>query len=101
MPIRWVFRFGIRVYFTIFRVLGSEEYSQTYSIGSVLQVLWLDRVTGRVCMSISSKAMAITGIEDRRYWNWIPTEESRLVVYAFDIGNGLFMCKNEALEFSA
>lgn len=29
-------------------------------------------------MSISSKAMAITGIEDRRYWNWMPTEESRL-----------------------
>ena len=40
--------------------------------------VWLDRVTGRVCMSISAKAMAITGIEDRRYWNWIPTEESRL-----------------------
>lgn len=37
----------------------------------------MDRVTGRVCMSISAKAMAITGIEDRRYWNWIPTEESR------------------------
>ncbi|PRQ56248.1 hypothetical protein RchiOBHm_Chr1g0333681 [Rosa chinensis] len=33
------------------------------------KVLWLDRVTGRVCMSISAKAMAITGIEDRRYWN--------------------------------
>lgn len=52
-------------------------------------------------MSISARAMAITGIEDRRYWNWIPTEESRSVVYAFDIGNGLFMCKNDALEFSA
>ncbi|PKI72543.1 hypothetical protein CRG98_007065 [Punica granatum] len=39
--------------------------------------VWVDRVTGRVCMSISAKAMAITGIEDRRYWNWIPTEESR------------------------
>ena len=29
-------------------------------------------------MSISAKGMAITGIDDRRYWNWIPTEESRL-----------------------
>lgn len=40
--------------------------------------MWIDRVTGRVCMSISAQAMAITGIEDRRYWNWISTEESRL-----------------------
>ncbi|CAN1860368.1 F-box protein PP2-A15 [Linum perenne] len=40
--------------------------------------LWLDRVTGRVCVSISAKSMSITGIEDRRYWNWVETEESRL-----------------------
>ncbi|XP_075638928.1 F-box protein PP2-A15 isoform X1 [Castanea sativa] len=39
--------------------------------------VWLDRVTGRVCMAISARGLAITGIEDRRYWNWIPTEESR------------------------
>ncbi|KAM7464294.1 hypothetical protein LguiA_032415 [Lonicera macranthoides] len=45
--------------------------------------IWLDRVTGRVCMSISSKAMAITGIEDRRYWNWMPTEESRFHTVAY------------------
>lgn len=45
--------------------------------------VWLDRVTGRVCMSISAQAMAITGIEDRRYWNWIPTEESRFNVVAY------------------
>lgn len=44
---------------------------------NISQEIWLDRVTGRVCMSISAKAMSITGIEDRRYWNWIPTEESR------------------------
>lgn len=48
-------------------------------------------------MSISAKAMAITGIEDRRYWNWIPTEESRLVVYAFDIGNRLWNFRHEHL----
>ncbi|TYJ18897.1 hypothetical protein E1A91_A09G153700v1 [Gossypium mustelinum] len=40
--------------------------------------IWLDRVTGRVCMAISAKGMAITGIDDRRYWNWVSTEESRL-----------------------
>ncbi|KAK4798816.1 hypothetical protein SAY86_031142 [Trapa natans] len=45
--------------------------------------IWVDRVTGRVCMSISAKAMAITGIEDRRYWNWIPTEESRFHEVAY------------------
>ncbi|XP_065635703.1 F-box protein PP2-A15-like isoform X4 [Quercus suber] len=39
--------------------------------------VWLDRVTGRVCMAISARGLAITGIEDRRYWTWIPTEESR------------------------
>ncbi|KAA8516645.1 hypothetical protein F0562_016849 [Nyssa sinensis] len=44
---------------------------------------WLDRITGRVCVSISAKAMAITGIEDRRYWNWVPTEESRFHVVAY------------------
>ncbi|XP_015896289.1 F-box protein PP2-A12 isoform X2 [Ziziphus jujuba] len=40
--------------------------------------VWLDKSTGGVCMSISSKGLAITGIDDRRYWNYIPTEESRL-----------------------
>lgn len=47
------------------------------------KVVWVDRFTGRVCMSISAKAMAITGIEDRRYWNWVPTEESRFNVVAY------------------
>lgn len=45
--------------------------------------IWLDRVTGRACMSISAKAMTITGIEDRRYWNWIPTDESRFQIVAY------------------
>uniref|UniRef100_A0A1D1ZCI8 F-box protein PP2-A15 n=1 Tax=Anthurium amnicola TaxID=1678845 RepID=A0A1D1ZCI8_9ARAE len=45
--------------------------------------VWLNRVTGGVCMSISAKAMAITGIDDRRYWTWIPTEESRFHMVAY------------------
>ncbi|KAL3532030.1 hypothetical protein ACH5RR_005551 [Cinchona calisaya] len=45
--------------------------------------IWLDRVTGRACMSISAKALTITGIEDRRYWSWIPTDESRFQVVAY------------------
>ncbi|KAK9153807.1 hypothetical protein Sjap_001287 [Stephania japonica] len=42
------------------------------------KVVWLDRVTGGVCMAVSAKAMVITGIDDRRYWSWVPTEESRM-----------------------
>lgn len=45
--------------------------------------VWLDKISGRVCMSISARALSITGIEDRRYWNWIPTEESRFQVMAY------------------
>ncbi|CAL9235770.1 unnamed protein product [Arabidopsis halleri] len=45
--------------------------------------VWIDRSTGRVCMAISARGMAITGIEDRRYWNWIATEESRFHVVAY------------------
>ncbi|XP_022934688.1 F-box protein PP2-A15-like isoform X2 [Cucurbita moschata] len=45
--------------------------------------VWLDRITGKICMSISAKAMSITGIDDRRYWNWISTEESRFNVVAY------------------
>lgn len=59
----------------------------------ILQELRLDRITGRVCMLISAKALAITGIEDRRYWNWIPTEGSRLdskTVLFFIYTNHLF-----------
>lgn len=47
------------------------------------KLVWVDRYAGTVCMSISAKGMAITGIEDRRYWNWIPTEESRFNVVAY------------------
>ncbi|KAK8557029.1 hypothetical protein V6N13_035134 [Hibiscus sabdariffa] len=45
--------------------------------------VWLDKVTGRVCMAISAKGMAITGIDDRRYWNWVSTEESRFHIVAY------------------
>ncbi|XVF52825.1 hypothetical protein PTKIN_Ptkin05aG0049800 [Pterospermum kingtungense] len=45
--------------------------------------VWLDRSTGGVCMSISSKGLRITGIDDRRYWNHIPTDESRFCSIAY------------------
>lgn len=43
----------------------------------LLQEVWLDKNTGGACFSISSKGLSITGIDDRRYWNHISTEESR------------------------
>ncbi|KAI3985266.1 hypothetical protein MKX01_039511 [Papaver californicum] len=45
--------------------------------------VWLNRMSGGVCTVISAKGMSITGIEDRRYWNWISTKESRLVLIIF------------------
>ncbi|XP_057780652.1 F-box protein PP2-A13-like [Salvia miltiorrhiza] len=45
--------------------------------------VWIDRRSGGVCLAISSKAMAITGIDDRRYWNHIPTDESRFQTVAY------------------
>lgn len=57
--------------------------SRPVSLDDGNKEIWLDRVTGRVCMSISAKAMSITGIEDRRYWNWVPTEESRFHAVAY------------------
>ncbi|KAI3719422.1 hypothetical protein L6452_20320 [Arctium lappa] len=44
---------------------------------------WVDKVTGGVCVSISSKALTITGIDDRRYWNRIPSDESRFRTVAY------------------
>ncbi|KAK8579780.1 hypothetical protein V6N12_070086 [Hibiscus sabdariffa] len=45
--------------------------------------VWVDKNTGGVCMSISSKGLQITGIDDRRYWNHIPSEESRFHSLAY------------------
>ncbi|XP_022897167.1 F-box protein PP2-A13-like [Olea europaea var. sylvestris] len=45
--------------------------------------LWIDKTTGGTYLSISSKAMAITGIDDRRYWNHIRTYESRFQTIAY------------------
>ncbi|KAM0900792.1 hypothetical protein ACQ4PT_020410 [Festuca glaucescens] len=49
---------------------------------------WIEKNKGGLCMSISSKAMAITGIDDRRYWSHLVTEESRFhsVAYLQQIG---------------
>nr|GMD79962.1 F-box protein PP2-A12-like [Ipomoea batatas] len=53
------------------------------SIDGGTKVVWLDKSTGRVCLSIASNGLAITGIDDRRYWSRIPTEESRFHSVAY------------------
>ncbi|XP_028806039.1 F-box protein PP2-A13-like [Neltuma alba] len=45
--------------------------------------VWLDKCSGQVCLLLSSKSMKITGIDDRRYWNYIPTDESRFQSIAY------------------
>ncbi|PON58012.1 Phloem protein [Parasponia andersonii] len=44
---------------------------------------WVDKSRGNSFLSISSKALRITGIDDRRYWNFISTEESRFQTVAY------------------
>lgn len=43
----------------------------------MLQEFWLEKNEGGICMALSSKALVITGIDDRRYWINMPTSESR------------------------
>ncbi|CAN1186233.1 F-box protein PP2-A12 [Linum perenne] len=45
--------------------------------------VWLDKTTGGACLSIASKGLSITGIDDRRYWNHIPSDESRFSSVAY------------------
>lgn len=58
-------------------------FAKSISFDDKTKQVWVDKVTGRVCLSISARAMSITGIEDRRYWSWLPTEESRFEVIAY------------------
>ncbi|RLN17582.1 F-box protein PP2-A13 [Panicum miliaceum] len=44
---------------------------------------WLEKSNGEICMALSSKALVITGIDDRRYWVNMPTTESRFHSFAY------------------
>ncbi|KAG8092328.1 hypothetical protein GUJ93_ZPchr0012g21856 [Zizania palustris] len=48
-----------------------------------LKEFWLEKSKGRVCMALSAKALVITGIDDRRYWQHMPTAESRFHSVAY------------------
>ncbi|XP_028208764.1 F-box protein PP2-A12-like [Glycine soja] len=45
--------------------------------------VWLDRGMGKLCLCVSAKGLSITGIDDRRNWNHIPTDESRFSSVAY------------------
>ncbi|KAK9059276.1 hypothetical protein SSX86_021895 [Deinandra increscens subsp. villosa] len=53
------------------------------SIDGGIKKVWLDKGTGKACVLISAIGLAITGIDDRRYWSWISTEESRFCSVAY------------------
>ncbi|KAL8498350.1 hypothetical protein ACS0TY_021610 [Phlomoides rotata] len=55
----------------------------TNSFDDGTKKVWLDKSTGKTCMSVSSYGLTITGIDDRRYWTRIPTEESRFCSVAY------------------
>ncbi|CAN6233968.1 unnamed protein product [Urochloa humidicola] len=48
-----------------------------------IKEFWILKNKGGLCISISSKAMTITGIDDRRYWSHLDTEESRFHSVAY------------------
>ncbi|WCJ23148.1 F-box protein PP2-A13 [Euphorbia peplus] len=60
-----------------------SRLSQPNSFHAGTKEFWLDKKSGGVCLFISSKALNITGINDRRYWNHIPVEELRLGTAAY------------------
>nr|XP_043619058.1 F-box protein PP2-A13-like [Erigeron canadensis] len=68
-------------------ILGKYEIyarlTRPVSFDSGNKEFWVDKRSGGVCLSVSSKALAITGIDDRRYWNYIPTHESRFRTIAY------------------
>lgn len=56
--------------------MNADGYSD-FEMSEKGLVNWLDKRTRRVCFSISSEGLAITGVDDRRYWSRIETAESR------------------------
>lgn len=64
---------------TLFEFFEKKSHQLSLIVKGVFfeQELWIDKNTGRLCVSVSSKALRITGVDDRRYWSQIPTDESR------------------------
>ncbi|CAN1751987.1 F-box protein PP2-A13 [Linum perenne] len=81
--------------FLVEKVLGVERsenlcrkeiYSRLCApncFGDGNKMAWLEKSSGKNCVTISYKAMRITGIDDRRYWTHIPADESRFKQVAY------------------
>lgn len=57
--------------------------SRPNSIDGDTKKVWLHKGTGRPSLSISFNGLSITGIDDRRYWSRISTDESRFKSVAY------------------
>ncbi|XP_074264839.1 F-box protein PP2-A12-like [Silene latifolia] len=57
--------------------------SQFNSLDNGTKKVWMDTSTGGMCMAISAKGLSINGIDDRRYWSHLPTDESRFPTVAY------------------
>ncbi|KAK9072933.1 hypothetical protein SSX86_009369 [Deinandra increscens subsp. villosa] len=57
--------------------------SQPNSIDEDTKKVWLHKGTGKPCVLMSFNGLSITGIDDRRYWSRISTEESRFGSVAY------------------
>ncbi|KAL8244883.1 hypothetical protein R6Q59_011141 [Mikania micrantha] len=57
--------------------------SRPNSIDGDTKKVWLHKGTGKPCVLISFNGLSITGIDDRRYWSRVPTDESRFGSVAY------------------
>ncbi|CAN1158897.1 F-box protein PP2-A14 [Linum perenne] len=81
--------------FLVEKVLGVERseslcrkeiYSRLCApncFGDGNKMAWLEKSSGKNCVTVSYKTMRITGIDDRRYWTHIPADESRFKQVAY------------------
>ncbi|XXG59417.1 hypothetical protein AAC387_Pa04g1509 [Persea americana] len=63
--------------------LGCRELCWPIPFDGSTKVVWMEKSLGGIYMSISAKELSIIGIDDRRYWKHIPTEESRFHTVAY------------------
>ncbi|GAB2265245.1 hypothetical protein Dimus_000314 [Dionaea muscipula] len=57
--------------------------SRPIKFDAATKEMWLDKRSGKMCMAVSWKGMRITGINDRRYWSHLPSDESRFHAVAY------------------
>ncbi|KAH9732181.1 F-box protein PP2-A13 [Citrus sinensis] len=78
----WESKLPSNYQFIVDKVLGSSSKTKYVILVMYRRCGWIKILVG-LCVSISSKALAITGIDDRRYWTHISTEESRFQSVAY------------------